>query len=315
MPTTVAGSVNCLVALPWFITAVDGWAIRMAKRQKAIGTCLLTGHVGPFAQSHLIPRFLADKALGQAHRIQFGFGSKPQLKFNSWVDDGICTAVGEARLRDIDTAAAKIIRQHGLTWRHYPLSDRAERHKVGDDFELITIPDVDTSALRLFFLSLLWRSAVSTRFEFAEISLDAASNEYLRKVVAGEEEPANSDWPAVLVALTEAGEPQVHAPLAQLINTPEYEGVKYPDIPIFRFFLDGLIVHMGRKSGDVELLDVWSKRVVGLDSSLFLVGRPYEGSSQQNNLTYLQDELHREYPEDAARIYSTIWKIDSKTQL
>ncbi|MEO9337347.1 hypothetical protein ABFT80_07925 [Mesorhizobium sp. SB112] len=287
----------------------------MAKRQKAIGKCLLTGHVGPFAQSHLIPRFLADKALGQAHRIQFGFGSKPQLKFNSWVDGRICTAVGEARLRDIDTAAAKIIRQHGLTWRHYPLSNKAERHNFGDEFELITIPDVDTSALRLFFLSLLWRSAISTRFEFAEIFLDAVSNEHLRKIVAGEEKPADSDWPVVLVALTEAGEPQVHTPLAQVINTPEHEGTKYPDIPIFRFFLDGLIVHMGRKFGDVELLDAWSpKRVVGLDSSLILIGRPYEGSAQKSNLTYLQNKLHREYPEDAARIYSTLWKIDIKAQ-
>ncbi|MHA6298658.1 hypothetical protein [Devosia sp. CAU 1758] len=285
----------------------------MAKRHKVVGRCLLTGHEGPLAQSHIIPRFLADKALGQAHRIQSGFGSKPQLKFNSWVDDQICTAAGESRLRDIDTDAAKIIRQHGLTWRHFPLSNHAERYKFGDEFELITIPDLDTKSLRLFFLSLLWRSAVSTRFEFSEIFLGAESIEHLRKIVAGEEEPAVADWPAVLTLLTDAGEPQVHTPLAQVIQTPEYEGVKYPDVPIFRFFLDGLIVHMGRRFGDDELLDAWSpKRVVGLNSSLMMIGRPYEGSTQEENLTYLQDQMHRDYPEDAARIYSTLWKIDSK---
>lgn len=285
----------------------------MAKRQKVIGKCLLTGHEGPFAQSHIIPKFLADKALGQAHRIQFGFGNKPQLKFNSWMDDRICTAVGESRLRDIDTAAAKIIRQHGLSWRHFPLTNHASRNKFGDEFELITIPDVDTKSLRLFFLSLLWRSAVSARFEFAEIFLETASVERLRKIVAGEDTPADADWPAVLILLTEAGEPQVHTPLAQVISIPEFEGVKYPDAPIFRFFLDGLIVHMGRKPVDEDLLDAWSpKRVVGLDSSLILIGRPYEGSAQEGNLVHLQGELHREYPDEAARIYSTLWKIDSK---
>lgn len=231
------------------------------KRSKPLGKCLLTGTYGPFARSHIIPRFLADKALSQAHRIQFGQSGPPQLLFNSWIDQQICGDEGEKRLRDIDTAAAQVFRKHGLSWRHLPLSGVANREPIGVyDSELIRIPNVDTKSLRLFFHSLLWRSAVSSRFEFGDVVLDSKSTEYLRAIVSGEKEAKDEDWPAVALLLTDIGEPQVHAPLARIINHQAFSST-LPTIPIFRFFLDGLIVHMGKNASDFPLLDVWGSRV------------------------------------------------------
>jgi hypothetical protein len=276
---------------------------------------LLTGIKGPMVKSHIIPRFLADKALGQAHRIQFGDDARPQLLFNSWADNAIVVAQGEKRLADIDTAAAKIFRILGLSWRHFPLTDDAERAGIGAfESELVTIPITaeDAAALRLFFLSVLWRCAVSSRVEFAEIFLGEAATEKLRKIVLGIEQPSDSDFPSVLVLLTSQGEPQVHSPLAQTIDMKAL-GFDLPNVPIFRFFFDGLIVHMGRQLDDKNLLDAWGPRVVGTQPKLILIGRPYDGSSQEVNLNHLKRTLLEDHLEQAIRIYRTLWEIDARS--
>jgi hypothetical protein len=287
----------------------------VTKRKKAVGRCLLTGIKGPMVKSHIIPRFLADKALGQAHRIQFGDDARPQLLFNSWADNAIVVAQGEKRLADIDTAAAKIFRILGLSWRHFPLTDDAERAGIGAfESELVTIPITaeDAAALRLFFLSVLWRCAVSSRVEFAEIFLGEAATEKLRKIVLGIEQPSDSDFPSVLVLLTSQGEPQVHSPLAQTIDMKAL-GFDLPNVPIFRFFFDGLIVHMGRQLDDKNLLDAWGPRVVGTQPKLILIGRPYDGSSQEVNLNHLKRTLLEDHLEQAIRIYRTLWEIDARS--
>lgn len=288
----------------------------MKKNKKIIGHCRLTGAKGVLVKSHIVPRFLADKTLGQAHRIQFGEAGRPRLLFNSWVDSTIVVAKGETRLADIDTAAAKIFRRLGLTWRHFPLTANATRTPVGVyDCDFITIPIAieDAAALRLFFLSVLWRSAVSARTEFSEISLDEDSTEKLRRIVLGVDTPNDADFPSVLVLLTSAGEPQIQSPLAQTINM-EALGFNLPNVPIFRFFFDGLIVHMGRELKDEALLEAWGPRVVGTRPELMAIGRPYDGSSQETNLHLLKNTLLEEHPEQAFRIYRKLWEIDARNK-
>lgn len=278
----------------------------MGKREKPEGECLLLGTRGKFAKSHIIPKFLTNRALGRAARIQFGINGYPQLLFDSWWDETIVGEEGERRLRDIDTAAAQIFRSLGISWSNFPLSPHAVRAQMGDsEFELISIPDCDTETLRLFFLSLLWRSAVSSRLEFAGITLDQESLETLRRCVLGIEQPSTADFPCVLLLLTTRGEPQIFTPATEIIDM-EQLGFTLPNIPIFRFFLDGLIVHMGRKLGDVELAESWGRRIVGSSRDLFLLGRPYEGSAQEENIETLKEALFRDYPEQAAKIYRTL---------
>lgn len=285
----------------------------MTKRSKQFGKCLLLGTEGPFARSHIIPRFVGDKALGQAHRIEMGeLGARPKLVFNSWTDSELCCQKGEERLRDIDTAASRVFQKHGLSWRHFPIVEDSTRTAVGDDgIELIEISNVDTTTLRLFFLSVLWRCAASTRVQFAEIFLPSVQLEYLRQIVAGESEPKNDDWPTTLVLLTTKGEPQIQGPIAQEIDMKSL-GFNLPSLPIFRFFFDGLIVHIGRKPSDESLLNSWKGRVVGTSENLFFIGRPYEESSQEDNLYNLQYEMLREHPEDADKIYRALERIDQK---
>ena len=287
----------------------------MTRRNKKSGKCLLLGSEGPFARSHIIPRFVGDKALGQAHRIEMReLGERPKLVFNSWTDPELCGQKGEERLRDIDTAGSKVFQKQGLSWRHFPLTDASKRTELGDsEIELIELSEVDATTLRMFFLSVLWRCAASTRVQFAEISMPPAHLEYLRQIVAGETEPNDSDWPATLLLLTSKGEPQIQAPMAQEIDLRSL-GFDLPSVPIFRFFFDGLIVHMGRSPADDTLLDNWGGRVVGVDDKLTMMGRPYEKSWQEDNLYQLQHELLSEHAEDARKIYKTLRTIDQQNK-
>lgn len=98
-------------------------------------------------------------------------GDRPKLVFNSWTDPQLCGLKGEERLRDIDTVSSKVFHKQGLSWCHFPLSEASKRTALGDNgIELIEFSEVDTKTLRVFFLSVLWRCAASTRVQFAEMS-------------------------------------------------------------------------------------------------------------------------------------------------
>ncbi|TPI51153.1 hypothetical protein FJ417_28740 [Mesorhizobium sp. B3-1-7] len=275
------------------------------------GKCKLTGNVGPFVRSHILPRAFVDKNLDKTLRIEFGQdGRRPGIRGTGWYDDELVTRAGEDILERYDSDAAKIIRQHGLCWRWFPTKELAERTKLDDEWgmEYIKIPNVDTKALRLFFLSLLWRSVATRRPQFREIRIDFLAREKLRKIVEGRIEGSPSDFPVVLILLTTKGQPQNITPLRQTIKMTKMFDGAYPDIPIFRFFLDGLVAHVGRKPLDRRLLDSWHRRVLGTSSDLFVIGRKYEGSFQDQNLLYLQNELDATWPDEARKIYGALEK-------
>lgn len=274
-----------------------------------IGTCKLTKHQGKFVKSHIIPRALSDKNLDQVARIEFGqLGARPQLKHTSWFDNRLVTTEGEAKLSLHDTIGTRVLEKFGLCWRHFPISQDVKRTQIeAADFELLEVDGADVAGLRLFFLSFLWRTAASRRPEFREIRVDVASMRKLRKIVNGEAAPNPSDFPVTLTLLTTKGQPQNLTPLRQRMAIPQLcEGLP-KDVKIHRFFLDGLIAHIGRKSMDQRLAEAWGRRAVGADG-LILVGRPYEGSFQEENLNILQDELERDWSEAADRIYRAIEK-------
>ncbi len=268
------------------------------------GTCKLTGEHGTFVKSHIIPRAFSDKNLDKLNRIEFG--QRPSRRTTSWYDDQLVTSRGEGKLAAYDTLAASELKKFGLCWRYLPVSEKVKRTSFGLEFEFLEAEGADVIGLRLFFLSLLWRAAASRRPEFREIRLDVGSMRKLRRIVNGEVMPHPTDFPMTLVLLTTKGQPQNLTPLRQRMDVPQFASGLPRDVKIFRFFIDGLIIHFGRKSLDAKLYEAWSKRSVGASDTLTLIGRPYEDSSQEHNLNLLQDELQRDWPEAADRIYRSL---------
>jgi hypothetical protein len=274
-----------------------------------VGKCKLTGDVGKFVKSHILPRAFVDKNLDKIERIEYGFDcSRPKLVKTGWYDEEIVTRKGEDILERYDSDAAHILRKNGLCWRWFPIAENAERHLIDADsgLEIIRVNDVDTRKLRLFFLSLLWRSVVCRRVGFEQMRLGVLHREKLRKIVSGEIEGHLSDFPVVLVLLTTKGGPQNKSPYKDTIRHSPELGLKLRPIPIFRFFLDGLIAHMGKTPADAATFDAWKPRVVGIDSGLTIIGRKYEGSTQEDMIKAMQDQVHEIWPDDARRIYGAL---------
>jgi hypothetical protein len=269
--------------------------------------CALTRKSGAFVKSHLLPRAFTDKALDQLARIEFGAeGQRPTLKYTSWFDSKLVTCDGEIILSKYDDEAAKELRRLGLTWRYFPTTQAATRHSILESFEYIEVKSQKTNELRMFFLSVLWRFTASRLPRFRDMKLDPGHQERLRQIVAREVDPLPHDFPAVLVLMTTKGQPQVQSPYPDIMAVPAFGDFKGDTLEIFRFFFDGLIVHMGRRPADSKLFDAWSPRVVGSDDALRIIGRSYEGSFQETNIAALQHQLHQQWPDDARRIYGAI---------
>ena len=270
------------------------------------GNCKLTGHHGAFVKSHIIPRAFTDKSLDKIGRIQAGQdGERPSLRYTSWYDDEIVTLDGERILTGYDTDATREIRRLGLCWRFFPVSNLNKSYKF-DEFEMLEFSNVQTNILRLFFLSVLWRAAISKRREFQEIRIDVDSLRKLRGIVSGKFSALPADFPLVLVLLRTKGQSQCLTPLRQRVDIPQFVPGLKKDIKIFRFFFDGLIVHISRKANDQKTLQCWKPRAVGIDNKLVVIARDYEGSFQEANLNAVMNYTESNWPAETAKIYGTL---------
>jgi hypothetical protein len=273
-----------------------------------IGRCRLTGSSGPFVRAHILPRAFTDRNLAHSSRVEWGdFDRPPMLRHTSWYDERIVTNEGEAILAEYDNYAAKIFLENGLVWRNFPPKEGVERSEaIGDwGLELIKVRGLDTKKLRLFFLSILWRSSVSKRMGFENVELPASHLERLRQIVAGEMDGEMRDFPVVLILMTTRGEAQNHTPIKDEIDMSEIDSTM-DNLPIFRIWLDGLIAHIGQKPKDEKCFRVWENRVLGNQSDLLMIGRRYEGSKQDQMLDFFRTKMEEHWPRQSSAIYGVI---------
>ena len=123
--------------------------------------------------SHIIPEALTRPSVRGSPLLQYGDGAHPTRRWSSWYDPQLVTAEGEKYLSDLDTWAIAQLREHKLVWSGWGTETDLGMHHtpINNIFGIRKIEGIDTKRLRLFFLSLLWRAAASSRYEFKEISV------------------------------------------------------------------------------------------------------------------------------------------------
>jgi hypothetical protein len=206
---------------------------------------------------------------------------------------------GEEILAKLDAWAIPTLRSNKLIWSGWgpmqtlPSNLHSEIHGTGWGFrEIMTI---DSPRLRVFFLSLLWRAAATDRREFAEIRVPQADIEKLRTmIVSGDPNPL-SFYPICLVQLSTKGPEQNMTPIASKKQTPAVGNLPAKDIPVFRFYFDGLIAHFERPDPDNSKAEALEKLHLGTSSSLLVSTVTYEASFQRENLERLQQEANYEW--------------------
>lgn len=253
------------------------------------GICKLTGKFGFLVDSHLIPKALTRPEKNFPF-LQGGVGRKTIRRWSSWYDPNLVTAEGEKILETYDTWAVSELRKHKLVWsgwRGARVLQDDQQVIPGTDFGVREVKGIDPRKFRLFFLSLLWRAAATTRYEFSEVSLTSENLETLRAmVVFGEPEPL-SFYPIVLTQLSTRGPTHNLAPFETTKSLNGIADRSDQKLPIFRFYFDGLIAHVHLPPYGKSPEEHSGPLFVGGDARLAVVTVPYETSFQRTNLVKL----------------------------
>lgn len=280
-------------------------ASRDKNARRKHGYCKLTHRPGPFVKSHLIPEALTRPTVAGSPLVQYGEGRRPGQRWTSWYDAELVTREGEDVLSALDTWAIAALRERRLVW-----SGWGEALALGEDHEVLNgsfgareIDGIDTDRLRLFFLSLLWRCAASSREEVASITLPPDDLERLRRTVLGLEVPTQDFYPVQLTQLSTRGVMHNQTPYPDMRFLPDVDDPSAPgmDVPIYRFYMDGLIAHVHRARLPLARLARLGNLVLGGHPSVLVPTVTFEDSLQAREMLHIlaQYESPSRHPEAA----------------
>lgn len=247
------------------------------------GTCALLKIEGKFAKAHLIPKALTAPDTPGERFIEAGRGARPIRRFSSWFDHQLVITAGEKILSEIDDAGISELRRHRLIWSGWdgkkklhvkeycvppdPVSGVGVRH----------IANYDSSKLRLFFLSLLWRSLATKIKEFSYLDNIGVDLDLLGELLVKKDPGPHKFLPIVISQISTVGFTHNHSPTIQEI-THEVAGVEAV-YRFYRFYMQGVIAHI--YVGDCESVVSASPGVfVGGEDRLVVISHKFENSRQ-----------------------------------
>lgn len=271
------------------------------------GKCKLTHKHGTFVKSHLIPDALTRLTVRGSLRIEGGEGTRPKRRFSSWYDPELVTQEGEDILQEYDTWAIEELRRLKLIWSSWgPMvslstPDWTQAGTTGLGLRRLTCSD--PAKARLFFLSLLWRAAATSRVEFRGVQLDSRELERLRSLLRNRDPGPLDFYPTTLLQITSQGPTHNLAPIAQNETADLGGGTSWRQFA-FGFYFDGLIAHMHRPLSSVIPGVYGDLRpfVVGSGPTLIVQTQPLEGSFEITNLEKAVVESALQWPMDTEQL-------------
>ena len=254
--------------------------------------CKLTGKTGKYVDSHLIPKALTRPEKRGRPFLEAGQGTRPIKRHSSWYDNHLVTDQGEKILSVIDDWAINKLREHRLVWSGWgPIVSLLDIEVIkGTDWAVRTRTDSEWPQLRLFFLSLLWRAAASSRKEFDDVELPHDDLERLREMVVNGDSGPIEFYPIQLMQLSTRGEIHNQTPFQDVKTIPAIDGVPEHQVPIIRFYFDGLIAHIDtRPEKEIEDANLGSL-FLGFAEDLTITTVSYEASFQRENMEAIKAE-------------------------
>ncbi len=260
-------------------------------KKKNIGICKLTKKEGVFIKSHLIPQAFTRPDVKGSPFYQYVNKAIPPIKrWSSWYDNQLVIQEGEDILTKLDTWAAQELRNKKLVWSGWGNKKTlGSLHDVygGGYLGVREVTGTDTKKLRLFILSLLWRAAASEMKEFSEISLSNNDLEQLRIMLTTDNPEPISFFPSSLVQLSTVGIIYNQSPTIRVKHLPSIDGSIEHDLFFYRFYFDGLIIHINIEStNDCKPLSD-SNLIIGAEKTFVVITKPYDDSFQKETLEYV----------------------------
>lgn len=247
----------------------------------AVGICALLGVEGKYAKAHIIPRALTEPAAKGERFIEAGRGTRPIRRFSSWYDTQLVIAEGEKILSEIDTSGISELRKHKLVWSGW----EGKRKLRFSDYDIFpdrdvgigfrNLANIDAAKIRIFFLSILWRSLKATIKEFSYLNSEGVDLEALRDLVFRKDSGDYRFLPIVLDQLGTLGPVHNYSPTLQERELEQSGRV----VKFYRLYMQGITAHIYVEA-DAEYLESISPMVVGAKDSLLVTTRRFEKSWQ-----------------------------------
>ena len=257
-------------------------------KEKQAGICKLTKKKGVFIKSHLIPQAFTRPAKKGSPLFQhINKSTKPIRRWSSWYDTKLVIQEGEDILTKYDTWAVQSLRKKKLVWSGWGKKNKLapkQLKQVNESIGMREVIGINTKKLRLFILSLLWRAGSSELPEFSEVRISKGKLEQLRvMIVTGNPDPI-SFFPASFTQLSTKGVVHNQSPVLLMKTIPSFEGTKEHDELFYRFYFDGLIVHIGIEASNGCSILSKGKMIVGAEESFVVTTQSYKGSLQKGAL-------------------------------
>jgi len=133
----------------------------------------------------------------------------------------------------------------------------------------------------VFFLSLLWRAAESKLRELRQIVIDEPYLTELRRMVRDADPNPLHLFPVELIQISSRGFPHNHTPMPMEKTIPAVDDSGPTQVPHYRFYFDGLIVHFDRRTDRVDLVEKMGPLYVGFSEELHVSTVRFENSFQR----------------------------------
>ncbi|EMW3375367.1 hypothetical protein AAEY46_001592 [Yersinia enterocolitica] len=264
--------------------------MRAKKEIVEFGQCALTELSGKYVKAHIIPKALTTLTNTGKHAIQTGLNRKQTKRLDSWYDTNLVIETGEKILSDIDTKGISELRKYKLIWSGWdskweklPQSEFAQ-YDPSDALSLRSLQNIDINSLRVFFLSILWRSAASQRNEMSDITLSPNILEKLRLITLSKNAGQHYVYPIKFHQISTRGPLHNRTPILEdhpLL--PEPGSLVEETIPICRLYFNGLVTHI-ILTEQPEIAAKFSKLILGVDSDLIVLTKQYSNSRELSDV-------------------------------
>jgi hypothetical protein len=264
------------------------------------GLCSLTRIYGVFVRSHIIPRSLTRLTSSNERLVEVSIGKGSKRRYDSWFDSSLVISEGEKILENIDTPAIQLLRKHKMLWSSWPGIKKLVTADMTGDAESVNFRKIifeDAAILQLFFISLVWRAAASSRVEMCDVILDPDILEDMRLRVLNQNIGNNYDYPIHLHQITTLGVEHNRTPLLEKVKISLSNGSESDQIvDRVRIYFDGLIAHVYifkniPKNDSYISLSLGN----GIEKSTIIFGQPFSSSRAKENIKTLSGNIHSVY--------------------
>ena len=256
---------------------------QLANPTPKTGYCALLGKEGKYAKSHIIPLALTSHSIKGERFIESGRDNRPVRRYSSWYDHQLVITEGEEILSKIDSDGIVELRKHKLIWsgwngREQLLNtDYVTPPKPEDEFGVRLIEGIDAKKLRLFFLSILWRSLKTNIKEFSFLPRAGVDLDRIGRMIV-EGESGDFDFhPIVLDQIGTLGFAHNQSPTYQTMEIPRDGGVRI--VEYYRLYMQGLVVHVYPESCH-DLVEIMPAIFLGGYEKLWVNARRFESTRQ-----------------------------------